>query len=632
MKKMSRFLLGLLVVIGFFCGCSKNEMSYLEDEEVPKVSFSVFEGENGDDFICVKEGLLFDPVAQTEFQMIGVNMDNNTWNAEITPGNRCMNQSSYAEIKAIGFNTVRFGLAYSMTESEDFFDWLDENMKWAEDAGLKIILDMHAPKGGIQLRSKKDAVQFWAEEEVQEDFIDLWVEIAEHYRNNSCVIMYDLLNEPLVIADSTEEGEEKYVTFIQSLIQAIRTVDKNHVICVEGYSVQRYNTTVDEFSYVMTSSEEWQNRITDDNVVFDTHTYGPTSFTMQNEGNAVSYEDVLVIVGEKSKSGTEVYSKEIRETYQWLAWETDLLKIKDSHPEVNTGVIKFMFNKVPGNTILYIDNVVVEEYDEQANYIGNVYECYFDQTPYRWSVYGDGTVEVVQNSFDNRGGSLCMMATKDQSKYTIKQLASSVNGMFEMKPNYSYKIKMVLNSNVALEKEMLRIDIAGYGSEFIGGLEKYAEYMTHTFANRAENTQNVQICNEFGISYTGMENGGAQYLYDVVGSFYDNKIGFCLFAYTGKDFGLMYDSNRDFGTELCKLRQDSYDATYKALHQDTTYDHIFKNLETMRRYEGLKAGQKVLVLGKEQAGIGPMYEYIVSTEDSIALGNGLFATALSCVK
>ena len=136
-------------------------------------------------------------------------------------------------------------------------------------------------------------------------------------------------------------------------------------------------------------------------------------------------------------------------------------------------------------------------------------------------------------------------------------------------------------------------------------------------------------------------------MYDVVGSFYDNKIGFpieycirnghnnvgfCLFAYTGKDFGLMYDSNRDFGTELCKLRQDSYDATYKALHQDTTYDHIFKNLETMRRYEGLKAGQKVLVLGKEQAGIGPMYEYIVSTEDSIALGNGLFATALSCVK
>ena len=626
MKKLSRILFVMMLVIGLCGGCRGNKVSYFEDEEVPKDLSPIGGVTVGDGFICVRDGQLFDPATQSDFQMIGVNMDNNTWNAEITPGNRCMDQSSYAEIKAIGFNTVRFGLAYSMTESEDFFEWLDENIKWAEDAGLKIILDMHAPKGGIQLRSKKDAVQFWSKEEVQKDYIDLWVRIAERYRNNSCVMMYDLLNEPLVIADSTEEGEEKYVSFVQNLIQAIRNVDKNHVICVEGYSVQRYNTSVDEFTYVMTSSEEWQKKIEDANVVFDTHTYGPTSFTMQNAGSTTSYEDVTVIVGEKSKSGTEMSTREVRETFQWIEWETELLKIKDDQSGVNTGVIRFMFNKVPANTILYIDNVIVEEYDAQSNYMGNAYECYFNQTPYRWSVYGDGTLEVVQNGVDDRGGSLCMMATKDQAKYTIKQTAASVNGMFEMNPAHYYKIRLMMNSNVELEGEKLRIDIAGYSSEFIGNLERYAGYMAETYADRANRTQEVQICNEFGISDTGMRNGGAQYLYDVVGSFYENKIGFCLFAYTGKDFGLMYDSTRDFGTDKSNVRQESYDALYKAINQDYTYDHIFKNINHMQIYKNLNIGDKVLVLGETLAGVGPKLVYvIVDSKTEIELDNGLYA-------
>ena len=176
---------------------------------------------------------------------------------------------------------------------------------------------------------------------------------------------------------------------------------------------------------------------------------------------------------------------------------------------------------------------------------------------------------------------------------------------------------------------MLRIDIAGYRSEFIGGLKKYAKHMASTYAERAESTGEVQICNEFGISYTGMQNGGAQYLYDGVGAFYEKRIGFCLFVYTGYDFGLMYDSNRNFGTDLCLLRQESYDATYRALNQDTTYDHIFKNMDMMCEYDGLESGQRVLVLGRDNAGVGPMYEYVVVTEatiNSVALSNGLYAS------
>lgn len=593
--------------------------------------------ESNDDFtegfIYVENGQLFEPVTQREFNVVGINMDNNTWNAEITPGNRCMDQSSYAEIKAIGFNTIRFGLAYSMTLSENFFEWLDENIQWAEEAGLKIILDMHAPQGGIQLRDKQGALAFWTKESVQKEFIDVWVNIAEHYKDSSCVIMYDLLNEPLVIADSEEEGIAKYVDFMQRLIQAIREVDENHVMCVEGFSIQRHNTSVDEFSYVALDSEEWYKQFEEENIIFDIHTYGPTVFTMQLEEKPVTYDDVFVIVGEEYRDGTASYSKELREEFKWTDWETDMLQL--SKEVVNTGVVKISLKNVPGNSIIYIDNIVVEEYDQQGKYLRDVYECYFEQGAYRWTEYGDGELEVVQDGMDETGGSLCLMATKDKAEYIIKQTAASVNGMFEMNPAYQYKVRLAVNSNVKLEQGMLKIEIAGYQSDFIGGLDEFAVHTVEKYVRRREKTGEAQICNEFGCNFNCIKNGGEQYLYDVVGAFLKNKVNFCLFAYTGKDFGLMYDSNRDFGTDSCLIRQESYDVTYRALHQDMTYDHVFKNIDTMCSYDNIHNGQRVLVLGKEYAGVGLKYEYMISTEaldDSIVLSNGLCAKRIAVLE
>ena len=96
----------------------------------------------------------------------------------------------------------------------------------------------------------------------------------------------------------------------------------------------------------------------------------------------------------------------------------------------------------------------------------------------------------------------------------------------------------------------------------------------------------------------------------------------------------MYDSNRDFGTDKCLIRQDSYSATYRVLNQDMTYDHIFNNIETMRVYNKCQAGERILVLGEKYAGVGPKQEYVVTTNptnDSIALKNGLYADYLLAI-
>lgn len=582
-----------------------------------------------DSFIRVINGQMCNSDTQQPFQMIGINMDNNCWDATITPGNRCMDETSYAEIKAMGFNTIRFCLAYSMTESDDFYEWLDENVAWAEDAGLKLILDMHAPKGGPQLRNKTAAAEFWSSETVQQDYTRLWVEIAERYKNNPSILMYDLLNEPVVIANTTEEAEEKYVTYMNTLIAAIRAVDTNHIVCVEGYSAQKQGSNVDEFSYVQTTLEDWQNDIVDENVVFDSHTYSPTIFTMQEDEGPVTYDEILIVKDEVIGNGTETFRGQLNTALTWELFETDLLNFTDN--TINAGTVRFSLCHLPENAVVYIDNVIIEEYDEQSNYIGRAYECYFDQSGYHWSTGSNYTPEIVSSGYDEVGGSVCLSSTQDNTEYVVKQTANSINGFFKVNPSHQYKVSFYVNSSVTLPLNDIRVDIGGYVTTFTGRLNDFALYQAETYANRAANTGRVQICNEFGINYPGMCNGGDRYLSEMVSAFIDSNIGFCLFAYTGFDFGLMYNSNRDFGTDQCLLRQDNYDATYKAINAGTTYAHVFKNNATMCAYDDLSVGEKVLVLGEEFAGVGSKYEYrVVATDDEgyVPLGNGLFAMRL----
>ena len=56
----------------------------------------------------------------------------------------------------------------------------------------------------------------------------LWQALAERYRGNAWVAGYDLLNEP---ADPTGEV---YGRFHDRLVAAVREVDPEHIIFVDG--------------------------------------------------------------------------------------------------------------------------------------------------------------------------------------------------------------------------------------------------------------------------------------------------------------------------------------------------------------------------------------------------------------
>ncbi len=162
------------------------------------------------------------------------------------------NYITEADIKRIaelGFNSVRPALnaRLFLTEGEnpvyveEGFQLIDSLVKWCKKYNLYVIIDMHAAPGGQTGAniddSPNDIPELFIEKKYQDQLVDLWVKIAERYKNEPTVAAYDLLNEPLPINTG---AAEKYKHLLEPLYKritaAIRNVDQKHMITLEGFN------------------------------------------------------------------------------------------------------------------------------------------------------------------------------------------------------------------------------------------------------------------------------------------------------------------------------------------------------------------------------------------------------------
>ncbi len=207
--------------------------------------------------------------------------------------------SSYTELAAAGFNTVRFSLNYNMFVDAngnfytDIYDgnhslgWIKANVDSAKAAGIKLILNMHVPFGGYQ--SNGAGTLLWLSPELQAKQIALFELIAETFKDEPTIIGYSLVNEPMVAVkveawDGEYQAEyeaalDAYETYINNCITAIRKHDVNHVlICERLYAVQlcgNYYTPA-------TASNGLQ-------VVADRYVTNPTKYISIEDLRAVGY-------------------------------------------------------------------------------------------------------------------------------------------------------------------------------------------------------------------------------------------------------------------------------------------------------------------------------------------------------
>lgn len=180
-------------------------------------------------------------------------------------------------IAALGFNHLRVPFHYNLFLSEDGqgvgnekgFELLDNLIYWCGKYGLYVVLDMHCAPGGQTGTNIDDSMDnqpnLWMDDLNKQKAVDIWRRIAERYKDNTTLIGYDLLNEP--IPSEFSQYNEQLIPLYKRIVSAIREVDNNHIIFLEGanwasnfkifpelfdsnvvYSFHKYRDEVDQHS------------------------------------------------------------------------------------------------------------------------------------------------------------------------------------------------------------------------------------------------------------------------------------------------------------------------------------------------------------------------------------------------
>ncbi|MBJ6610620.1 MAG: cellulase family glycosylhydrolase [Candidatus Thiothrix moscowensis] len=177
-----------------------------------------------------------------------------------------VDEASYKEIRGLGFNSVRLMLSYNLFESNtapgvyknEGWALVDRHIQWAKQNGLRLVLDMHVPPGGYQ---SNDFKGFGSRADLKKRLEDLWVAIAQRYRNETTIVAYDLINEPHI---------NNWFIYAQTLINKIRAVDPNHLIDVE---VSFHPSDIGMY------------KLADNNILYDVHWYEPWSWAGSHTNN-----------------------------------------------------------------------------------------------------------------------------------------------------------------------------------------------------------------------------------------------------------------------------------------------------------------------------------------------------------
>ncbi|MDB4925071.1 cellulase family glycosylhydrolase [Mucilaginibacter sp.] len=161
---------------------------------------------------------------------------------------------------AWGFNSIRLPMHYNLytlpvdkepvagknTWVEKGFAMTDSLVKWCKAAHIYLILDLHAAPGGqgndLPISDRDpDKPSLWESKANQDKMIALWKKLAQRYANEPAIGGYDIINEPnwgFESADdkrgTSETKNEPLRKLMMDITTAIREVDKNHIVIVEG--------------------------------------------------------------------------------------------------------------------------------------------------------------------------------------------------------------------------------------------------------------------------------------------------------------------------------------------------------------------------------------------------------------
>jgi len=141
---------------------------------------------------------------------------------------------------------------------------LDRLLPEFEKYGIKVVIDLHS--GPATMNEILQNVGIWTTE-AQDMIVDLWREIARHYKGNSNIYGYDILNEPH--SRNLRPGDPTWPELAERTIKAIRAIDPVTPIIVEPDQMAHYEL----LEYLPVFEEP--------NIIYSIHFYAPGQLTHQ---------------------------------------------------------------------------------------------------------------------------------------------------------------------------------------------------------------------------------------------------------------------------------------------------------------------------------------------------------------
>ena len=278
-------------------------------------------------------------------------------------------------IASTGANTIRLPFNYKLFTDEDYmgltnnrgegFRWIDKVVEWCRKAGLYLILDMHDCPGSQTGDNIDDGFGYpwlFESEKSQLLFCDIWQQIARRYRNETVILGYELMNEPIAhYFKNKEELNQRLEPLYKRAVKAIRSVDRNHVVLLGG---ARWNSDFFMFS-------DWTF---DNNIMYTCHRYG-------GEATAKAINDYISF---RDKTGLPMYMGEIG--HNTNQWQSDFVKVMKDN---NIGYTFWPYKKLDGSCMMGIsrpelwDSIVVKFSEAERTTYANMREARPDQKLFR---------------------------------------------------------------------------------------------------------------------------------------------------------------------------------------------------------------------------------------------------------
>lgn len=469
------------------------------------------------------------------FQIKGMAFGNNVWNNPKTaPENLHHTQESYRELAEIGFNSVRFYLNYALFEDDDDpyhykqsgFDWLDQNIVWAKQYGIRLVLNMHYPQGGYQSQGKGGA--FWTDVENQKRLAALWTAIAEHCKDEPAILGYGLLNEPIPCVSVTDDPYETWHDIAQMMTDVIRTVDTNHIIFVERMlGCQTSDSTAVDWNV---SAKESCERILldDDQVVYEFHFYEPYTFTHQGmdwagtSGQYCTYPDPnkVFVAGETWDSATFFGGRLTQADTEWTELKSGKIKITKENLAIG---FTFQAQGLGSSGEAFLDDARIEVYDETGAYIGDVFADTFDapESMMFWSSDNSGSAGFVRTDGNSANGCLCIRGTSDDACVRLSLLKPVVG--------YSYQAVGFIKQSGMNTSAIVRPRVDLLRGDSVNVFDKsYLASALSPYLAFSEEYQVPIYCGEFGADTVSFaqNRGGSLWVTDMLELMQTQAIGF----------------------------------------------------------------------------------------------------------